>query len=888
MKKIMKKALSLMLALVMVFSLAPMTAKAASPIGNNLAGDGTYEAPYQLSETSGRWGFYLEAQEGVYVKVDDANDSTVAVSYATGSNYFVQYGPRNQYTATEGDENNATSFQMNSEMDYFYVANNSETDGVTIYMTLTAGEGSSVPAGTYDNPEEVSLQNGMWGISGEATVALEADNEGYFYKVTAPADGAIEVYVNAYDAATYAQVGYMYNVDNTTQGTYGEYRYSDEEETPVELVEVEAGDVLKIRVTTYNPDNFFDVPAGTIRVQVSFYEPGSQAYPEVVETGDHTANIVANSWGYYYSYTASSNGKVTVALDENSTNWTYVVNNVTAYGYGDNHYSDDDTPQFNETVSVNAGDEIQIIFGTLDYAAGTIDWTLSFEADTTGGDLPPAEDDTTGTIDNPEDLVLGTNADEITEGNFMYYYTWTAPGKGTFTVYGDELQSPDGYGYVVMVNDENVGSGSSANTTEDYQDKTAILVEKDQVVEVRVYRPDFSSGKFAIRAEFANYKISDTILGVKENAVTLDQNHEYTIFAFEVAEDGNYTISTTGTTIGNWGSFDWNLNNPNATTNTMTVNLEKDQTFYYGVPSDKAECTITIVRNGDIEDDGPTYTPYTNKVTPEAYTFGSTEENLIYINVKDNVEDTIVLGKDGFYHYGTENGPVVLVDLANETLSFAAMVGSGIGEDVGTTPARDPYTMVDYTSAIQAYVANSDKETKLYPLTEDLITFFKVYGESQGWYGTKLGFNLFGDNAVDPEKYWMFACCYVYEVVEGDNATWTQGSADGLTLKANGNFAEFIGLKVDGVEVDKANYTAKEGSTIVTLSKDYLATLAVGDHTVTFVYENNGFEYTADATITIATPVKAGDSTNIALWIAVLGLGVVAIAGSVVMRKREF
>ena len=31
-----------------------------------------------------------------------------------------------------------------------------------------------------------------------------------------------------------------------------------------------------------------------------------------------------------------------------------------------------------------------------------------------------------------------------------------------------------------------------------------------------------------------------------------------------------------------------------------------------------------------------------------------------------------------------------------------------------------------------------------------------------------------------------------------------------------------------------------------------------------------------------------GDSTNIALWIAVLGLGVVAIAGSVVMRKREF
>ena len=33
---------------------------------------------------------------------------------------------------------------------------------------------------------------------------------------------------------------------------------------------------------------------------------------------------------------------------------------------------------------------------------------------------------------------------------------------------------------------------------------------------------------------------------------------------------------------------------------------------------------------------------------------------------------------------------------------------------------------------------------------------------------------------------------------------------------------------------------------------------------------------------------KTGDNTNFALWIAVLGLGVVAIAGSVVMKKREF
>ena len=38
----------------------------------------------------------------------------------------------------------------------------------------------------------------------------------------------------------------------------------------------------------------------------------------------------------------------------------------------------------------------------------------------------------------------------------------------------------------------------------------------------------------------------------------------------------------------------------------------------------------------------------------------------------------------------------------------------------------------------------------------------------------------------------------------------------------------------------------------------------------------------------VAEAPKTGDNTNFALWIAVLGLGVVAIAGSVVMKKREF
>ena len=47
-------------------------------------------------------------------------------------------------------------------------------------------------------------------------------------------------------------------------------------------------------------------------------------------------------------------------------------------------------------------------------------------------------------------------------------------------------------------------------------------------------------------------------------------------------------------------------------------------------------------------------------------------------------------------------------------------------------------------------------------------------------------------------------------------------------------------MKVDGKTIDTKNYTAKSGSTIVTLSKDYLATLSVGTHALAVVFDDNG------------------------------------------------
>ena len=123
-----------------------------------------------------------------------------------------------------------------------------------------------------------------------------------------------------------------------------------------------------------------------------------------------------------------------------------------------------------------------------------------------------------------------------------------------------------------------------------------------------------------------------------------------------------------------------------------------------------------------------------------------------------------------------------------------------------------------------------------------------------------------------------------YKIIEGANGTWTQNSDGTLTVRANGEFSKFDYVKVDGKRIDSKNYTAKSGSTIVTLSKDYLATLSVGNHALSVVF-NDGSEARTNFTVkaasdnnpgTAVTPdnttnnPQTGDHSGIVLAVAVL------------------
>lgn len=100
---------------------------------------------------------------------------------------------------------------------------------------------------------------------------------------------------------------------------------------------------------------------------------------------------------------------------------------------------------------------------------------------------------------------------------------------------------------------------------------------------------------------------------------------------------------------------------------------------------------------------------------------------------------------------------------------------------------------------------------------------------------------------------------FVYAIIEGAGSTHQNKDSNEITIKSNGKFNKFQGIKVDEKLVDKSNYTAKSGSTIVTLKADYLNTLSIGEHKIAFVYDDGEVE----TEFVIAESKKTEDNKNV-------------------------
>ena len=97
-----------------------------------------------------------------------------------------------------------------------------------------------------------------------------------------------------------------------------------------------------------------------------------------------------------------------------------------------------------------------------------------------------------------------------------------------------------------------------------------------------------------------------------------------------------------------------------------------------------------------------------------------------------------------------------------------------------------------------------------------------------------------------------------YKVIEGAEQTYTIKEDTEARFRIDADYSLFNNkVYVDNVLVDSSNYTSKSGSTIIVLNKDYVDTLAVGEHTLKVAFADGG---EAETTFTIAK--KAENNNN--------------------------
>ena len=77
-----------------------------------------------------------------------------------------------------------------------------------------------------------------------------------------------------------------------------------------------------------------------------------------------------------------------------------------------------------------------------------------------------------------------------------------------------------------------------------------------------------------------------------------------------------------------------------------------------------------------------------------------------------------------------------------------------------------------------------------------------------------------------------------YQITDGANGVWVKGSTGTLSFTADGEFAKFNSVKIDGTELAPDKYTAAAGSTVITLKNEYLSALAAGTHTIAIIYND--------------------------------------------------
>ena len=302
---------------------------------------------------------------------------------------------------------------------------------------------------------------------------------------------------------------------------------------------------------------------------------------------------------------------------------------------------------------------------------------------------------------------------------------------------------------------------------------------------------------------------------------------------------------------------------PVDTTNYKTItdiDIEVDvkNTFDVITSVDGGNGTITPSKIGAVEG-----TKVEITFTPNAgYMIDKVLVNTVETTVTGNtIELTVNEEKDVVVSYKKIPFTVTVKDVDGATITPNGAVAVSYGEDKEfTITANSGYKLV------KVLVDGTDK-------TADMV------GDTLKLTNITSNINL----EVVVEK-------IVYEVTEGANQKYTITKNNEAKFKINADFRLFDDGKVyvDNELVDPKNYTAESGSTIITLKKEFVDTLSVGEHTLKVLFNDGGEAITTFNVARVIVPTdnpNTGD--NIGFYIISGILSIIGLAGAGIFYRRK-
>lgn len=310
---------------------------------------------------------------------------------------------------------------------------------------------------------------------------------------------------------------------------------------------------------------------------------------------------------------------------------------------------------------------------------------------------------------------------------------------------------------------------------EQYQTEGCILTPKSPALEVQLYGlPAAGEEIFAYSPaadDYVTYQAGR--IGEGEYWTALKSGDMiYLLFVasrggvFRVSADEQLALS-----IGYFGSTSFVLTESVATEENNAIFLEvyDDMVYNYAfvigvMPEDDtlSACTLRVEYVGERK---PTVNdmPW-NNVMPEGelVQFTKPEGSLKNFDITDMGMTVVYNENDGYYHVGSADGAVLLLNLDNNSPYMDALttvcsnmrLGVYVYDDEGNVISKD-----SYNDLIWAY--NEVADGGYYPLDQTLADMMLAVGGYMGWYDASSPMSLFGAAMIVPEHAHLFACAYV-------------------------------------------------------------------------------------------------------------------------------